>query len=123
MIGLEGSALQPDRLDLGGLLRYLAARQYATNVLVEGGGVLMGSLLRQGLLDQILVFVAPKLAGDASAVPALQGLTLEKISNAPPLTLHGTKKFGEDILLDYRVNHPADPPPKSKNDDVKTNRK
>ena len=53
------------------VLEHLAERRQATNVLVEGGPVLMGALLREGLIDQVLAFIAPKLLGDATARAAV----------------------------------------------------
>ena len=90
-------------LDLNPLMRHLVEAHNATNVLVEGGGKLMGSLLHQQLLDQLLVFVAPKLMADAAAVPALQGLGPIDVANATPLTLQSVQKLREDIVLDYRT--------------------
>lgn len=95
-------------LALGPLLRHLSEQHAATNVLVEGGSKLVGSLLDQGLVDQVLVFVAPILLGDSQAVPAVQGLISNKITSAHKLILSSQRRFGDDLLLDYRVgSHPS----------------
>ena len=85
------------------LLRHLSETHQATNVLVEGGSKLTGALIQQGLADQVLAFIAPKLLGDAQAIPAVQGLICQGIDEASRLRLRGTRKIREDILLDYRI--------------------
>ena len=90
-------------LDLTPLLRHLVTTHAATNILVEGGATLLGTLFRQGLIDRVLAFVAPKVAGDDDATPAVRGLTAERMSDAMPLELVEVERVGEDVLLDYRV--------------------
>ena len=85
-------------------LRQLA-QEGATNVLVEGGATLLGSLFAEGLVDQVLAFVAPRIAGDASALDAVRGLHLPSIADSRKLVLHRTERVGQDVLLDYRVDH------------------
>lgn len=94
----------PDHhLDLDPLLRHLVAAHNATNVLVEGGAGLTGSLMKQGLADQLLVFIAPKLLGDERALGAATGLARDTIDQATPLKLRSVERIDDDVLLDYRV--------------------
>ncbi|MEL7087356.1 MAG: bifunctional diaminohydroxyphosphoribosylaminopyrimidine deaminase/5-amino-6-(5-phosphoribosylamino)uracil reductase RibD [Planctomycetota bacterium] len=88
--------------DLGDGLRRLAD-EGVTNVLVEGGATLVGALLKAQLVDQLLVFTAPKLVGDAAALPAVQGLSCDTMDEALPLKLVDVRRLGDDVLLDYRV--------------------
>lgn len=80
------------------------ADEGATNVLVEGGATLVGALLQAKLVDQLLVFCAPKLVGDAAALPAVSGLSCATMDDALPLELINVERLGDDVLLDYRVN-------------------
>ncbi len=65
---------QTDRNDrLVELLNELGRREM-TNVLCEGGSALFGSLFDQRLIDEVHVFVAPKLIGGAAAVSPIGGL-------------------------------------------------
>ena len=94
----------PDHhLDLDPLLRHLVAAHNTTNVLVEGGAGLTGSLIKQGLADQLLVFIAPKLLGDENGLDAATGLTRDTIAEATQLKLHSVERIDDDVLLDYRV--------------------
>ncbi|MEM7627343.1 MAG: bifunctional diaminohydroxyphosphoribosylaminopyrimidine deaminase/5-amino-6-(5-phosphoribosylamino)uracil reductase RibD [Planctomycetota bacterium] len=95
------------RGDLREELQQLAA-DGVTNVLVEGGATLVGALLQEQLVDQLLVFTAPKLVGDAAALPAVQGLTCATMGDAMPLELIDVQRLGGDVMLDYRVVRAGD---------------
>ena len=99
-----------NRLPLGPMLDHLAEAYDATNVLVEGGAGLIGSLLDQDLVDQVLTFIAPKLVGDAAALDALTGLSCETIASARTLVLRDVARFGDDVMVDYRAKDLAPSP-------------
>ncbi|MEZ6135081.1 MAG: bifunctional diaminohydroxyphosphoribosylaminopyrimidine deaminase/5-amino-6-(5-phosphoribosylamino)uracil reductase RibD [Pirellulaceae bacterium] len=65
------------------LLVYLAQQHSATNVLVEGGGQLLGSLLDLKQIDQCEVFVAPKLIGGIAAAAPIAGLGFGSVDDGP----------------------------------------
>jgi diaminohydroxyphosphoribosylaminopyrimidine deaminase / 5-amino-6-(5-phosphoribosylamino)uracil reductase len=92
-----------DQLDLRPLLEHLSQAHNAMNILTEGGAHLTGQLLSQGLADQLIAFVAPKVLGDPNALGAAIGTTKESIAQATPLSLRSVEQLGEDVLLDYRV--------------------
>lgn len=84
----------PDgRIDLQALLRELAQRQ-CNEVLVEAGATLAGSFLRRGLLDEIIVYMAPKLLG--SGARPLFELPLDTMSAALALKIHDIRALGRD---------------------------
>jgi diaminohydroxyphosphoribosylaminopyrimidine deaminase/5-amino-6-(5-phosphoribosylamino)uracil reductase len=102
--GLErrGAVLIPTpqrrgRLDLGFALEELA-RRGLTNVLVEGGGELAASLLREDLVDELHWFAAPRLLG-ADARPAVGALGLLRLADARPLTRLQLRRVGSDLHL------------------------
>ena len=90
-------------LELEPLLKHLAEAYNATNVLVEGGAALIGSMMDQGLVDQVLTFVAPKLLGDERATPAVSGLMRDTIDQSTMLELRDVQRIEDDVLLDYRM--------------------
>lgn len=95
----SGSAV----LDIKPLLRHLADRYQASNILVEGGTGLTGHLMAQNLADQVLAFVAPKLLGDPAArIPAHLG-ALHTMNQAKPLKLVRCRRLGDDVMLDYQA--------------------
>jgi len=66
---------------LGSLLDELGRRRL-TNVLVEGGSGVLGSLLDAGQIDEVHVFVAPKLLGGREAPSPLAGAGLTDLASA-----------------------------------------
>jgi diaminohydroxyphosphoribosylaminopyrimidine deaminase/5-amino-6-(5-phosphoribosylamino)uracil reductase len=106
LIGLPALAGASDQqLDLRPLLEHLCVTHRAMNVLVEGGAYLNGALLQQGLADQVLAFVAPKVVGDGDALGAVVGMSSERISDSVQLTLRSMEQIGDDVLLDYRTRY------------------
>lgn len=61
-------------------------RRRLTNVLVEGGSAVLGSFLEAGAVDEVSVFIAPRLAGGAAALTPVGGLGVERIAEALRLT-------------------------------------
>jgi len=91
------------RTDLRRLLSELAKREIA-NILVEGGGELVASLVENRLVDRFLFFVAPKIIGGRDAKTAVEGTGVDRISRAIPLKFVKIKRFEEDILIEAEVN-------------------
>jgi diaminohydroxyphosphoribosylaminopyrimidine deaminase/5-amino-6-(5-phosphoribosylamino)uracil reductase len=91
----EGSELE---LRSGPLEDELAAlgREGVQSLLLEGGPRIATSALAQGLVDRLLVFVAPVIAG--GGVPTL-GLLAEPLDLGEP----AFEIVGEDVLLDWRL--------------------
>ena len=89
-----------DRVDLRSALRLLGRRSF-TNLLVEGGGRVLGEFLDLCLADEALVFVSPRLIGGGDAVGACGGRGVARVSDAPTQTAIRTKRVGPDML--YRI--------------------
>jgi diaminohydroxyphosphoribosylaminopyrimidine deaminase/5-amino-6-(5-phosphoribosylamino)uracil reductase len=93
------------RLDLRAALRELAQRGL-TEVLVEGGGELAATLLREELVDELCWFVAPRLLG-GDARPAVGRLGLRELAAAPGFALREARRLGPDLLLELRPERGA----------------
>ena len=85
------------RVDLKILMKKIAARDI-TSVLVEGGGTLNFSLLKSGLVDKVIAFIAPKILGGA-ALTAVEGAGFANLSDAITLKNFDVEKIGDDILI------------------------
>jgi diaminohydroxyphosphoribosylaminopyrimidine deaminase/5-amino-6-(5-phosphoribosylamino)uracil reductase len=90
------------RLDLARGLRRLAEAGL-TEVLVEGGGGLAAALLREGLVDEVHWFVAPRLLG-GDARSALGALALPALARAPRLAGARWRRIGDDLYLHGRLS-------------------
>ncbi|HET6426326.1 MAG TPA: bifunctional diaminohydroxyphosphoribosylaminopyrimidine deaminase/5-amino-6-(5-phosphoribosylamino)uracil reductase RibD, partial [Planctomycetaceae bacterium] len=77
-------------------------RRGMTNVLVEGGGKLLGSLFDAHLLDEYHVFIAPKLVGGATARSPLSGIGLDTIPTTASLQGVSCRMLDGDLYLHGR---------------------
>ena len=71
--------------------------QGLTRVFCEGGGALAASLLRAGLVDELVVFAAGVMIG-AEGTPALGPLGLEHLADAPRFRLRDVVSMGADVM-------------------------
>ncbi len=78
-------------------------RRRLTNVLIEGGGQLTGSLLTAGLIDDVHVFIAPKLVGGAQAPGPIAGQGIDQMSDALELRDPEVQQLGSDIYVHGRL--------------------
>jgi diaminohydroxyphosphoribosylaminopyrimidine deaminase / 5-amino-6-(5-phosphoribosylamino)uracil reductase len=85
------------------MLEVLAQEESVTNMLVEGGGELLGSLFDARQIDQCEVFVAPKLIGGSSAPSPLAGRGMEMVSDGPAINLIHHQMRDQDVHLTYRL--------------------
>lgn len=89
------------KVDLPELMRELGRRQI-NELHVEAGGKLNGSLIRAGCVDELLVYLAPVLLGDAQGMFALPALT--DLSHKHTLKFHEVKQIGADLRILARFN-------------------
>jgi diaminohydroxyphosphoribosylaminopyrimidine deaminase/5-amino-6-(5-phosphoribosylamino)uracil reductase len=84
------------KVDLAAVLDDLAARQI-NEVHVEAGHKLNASLLREGLVDELVVYLAPKLIGLGREMAALG--PLHRLDEALPLEFLGVERVGADLRI------------------------
>ncbi len=71
-----------------------------TNVLIEGGGELFASAIRDGVVDKLLVFVAPKLIGGRDAPTPLEGEGVATVADAIEVREWSVRRVGDDALIE-----------------------
>ncbi|MBR4269576.1 MAG: bifunctional diaminohydroxyphosphoribosylaminopyrimidine deaminase/5-amino-6-(5-phosphoribosylamino)uracil reductase RibD [Prevotella sp.] len=76
-----------------------AAAEKIDSILLESGGTLSEALLREGLVDEVLAFVAPKIIGGKTAKTPVEGNGIDVMSEAVELTGRVVSTMGEDILI------------------------
>jgi diaminohydroxyphosphoribosylaminopyrimidine deaminase/5-amino-6-(5-phosphoribosylamino)uracil reductase len=74
-------------------------RRRMTNVLVEGGSSVLGSFLDAGAVDEVHVFLAPRLAGGAEALSPIGGRGVERIAETLTLAEWRVEQLEGDVLL------------------------
>jgi hypothetical protein len=86
---------------------------------VEAGGQLNGSLVREGLVDEYLIYLAPKLLGSGLDMAAFGPLA--SLAHAPQLRFHDIERVGCDVRILARPlaldaeGHTSSPTPRPAN--------
>ena len=94
-----------DRVDLLALLQHLAQRDILT-LLVEGGGVILGSFFDRGLIDKVHAVIAPMIIGAADAPAPVAGAGAQRMADALRLRDVTVDRLGEDILVTGYPQYP-----------------
>lgn len=90
------------QLQLAPLLRRLRAEEGVRSILCEGGPTLNAALLGEGLVDELFLSLAPKLAGGSHPLTAVAGAPLSEPAQMELVSaLHGHSS----LFLRYRVLH------------------
>ncbi|MFH0809841.1 MAG: bifunctional diaminohydroxyphosphoribosylaminopyrimidine deaminase/5-amino-6-(5-phosphoribosylamino)uracil reductase RibD [Pseudomonadota bacterium] len=100
--GAEILALPPDdsgRVNLQALFRELG-RRGVCGVLIEGGSELNASALAAGLVDKLLLFVAPRLLGGRDAVGLVGGGGAATVAEGWRLRYERVRRVGCDLLIE-----------------------
>lgn len=87
------------------LMEYLAQRKI-TNLLVEGGKQLFGTLFDMQIIDEVHVFIASKLIGGESAYPVVGGTGLTEMKQARQLESPEIQIVEQDVYIHGRVHYP-----------------
>jgi diaminohydroxyphosphoribosylaminopyrimidine deaminase / 5-amino-6-(5-phosphoribosylamino)uracil reductase len=91
-----------DTLDLQWLMEKLG-KQHITSVLVEGGSSLNAHSLEDGIVDKLMLFIAPKMIGGKNSYPAVGGKTFRRLEDAYRLQNMRIRRIGDDILIEGYV--------------------
>ncbi len=91
------------RVDLTAMLGDLANRG-CNEVLLEAGSTLNGALLREGLVDELLLYVAPQLLGDGARGMAKLG-ELTGLDQRIDLKWQDVRQVGNDLRITAKVKN------------------
>jgi len=94
--------LMGGRLDLLEALRLLYSECGISNILIEAGPTLLGSLLDQDLINEAVVHVASGVMGDDGAKSAASGRVCSSLDQMKRFTLGRVRRVGDDVHLHYR---------------------
>lgn len=73
------------------------------SILMEGGGTLNEAALKQGIVDRLQVYMAPKIFGGESARSPVEGRGVSRLEDAYGLRLEKLEVVGEDVFVEYQV--------------------
>jgi diaminohydroxyphosphoribosylaminopyrimidine deaminase/5-amino-6-(5-phosphoribosylamino)uracil reductase len=94
---------EADAVPLRELVRDLGKRD-VQGVLLEGGATLAFSMVEDGLVDRVVLYLAPKLIGGAQAPTVLGGRGFAPIASAVPLRMRSFDLIGEDLRVEADVH-------------------
>ncbi|GAA0729107.1 bifunctional diaminohydroxyphosphoribosylaminopyrimidine deaminase/5-amino-6-(5-phosphoribosylamino)uracil reductase RibD [Clostridium malenominatum] len=90
--------LRNERVDLNYLMKELGERKI-DSILLEGGGTLSYSALKEGIVDKVMTFIAPKIIGGRDSKTPVEGDGIEFMKDAINLKNIEVQRFDEDILI------------------------
>ena len=76
-------------------------RQGATNVMLEGGGAILGSFADASLIDECHVYIGSTIIGGASAIGPLEGKGAQRMQDLVRLRRKSCEQFDDDVKLIY----------------------
>ncbi len=88
------------RVALRPLLKALTAKGI-TSILVEGGREVITSLLREGLVDRMVIVTAPLIIG--KGIEAVGDLGIDALNRALRPSSYTVRRVGEDVVFDLRL--------------------
>ena len=100
---IKPAPLRGKHVSLKHVLKKLAG-EGMSNVLIEGGGRILGSAFDQGLVDEAIVFIAPRLIGGSGAPSALSGKGVSLIAQSRRLENMKIRRIGPDMLYHFRLS-------------------
>ncbi|MFT5294130.1 MAG: diaminohydroxyphosphoribosylaminopyrimidine deaminase [Colwellia sp.] len=90
-------------IDLRALLEYLA-KLSLNDVLIESGSRLAGAFIEQNLVDELILYQAPKLMG-AESKSLVNMTSIENLSQAKELNISDIRMIGKDIRIIANFSH------------------
>jgi diaminohydroxyphosphoribosylaminopyrimidine deaminase / 5-amino-6-(5-phosphoribosylamino)uracil reductase len=94
---------ETEGVSLPELLAYLGKRD-VQGLLLEGGATLAWSFVREGLVDRVVLYLAPKLVGGARAPGVLMGDGFAPIGEAAALRIASVERIGDDVRVEADVH-------------------
>ncbi len=101
-VTVEGLPLRRGRLNLRTALRRLAKRD-VTRLLVEGGGEVHASFLEQGMADQLVLYLAPRIIGGRKARSLVGGEGPRRLVDGTRLNHMISYRVGSEIVVEADV--------------------
>ena len=100
--------IKDGKVDLNSLMIELGRRSM-TSLMVEGGSSIMGSMIREMLIDKFYIFKAPRIFGGDDGFPMARGEGPVMMDKSLMIRDIRTRRFGDDILVtgyaDYSLLH------------------
>ncbi|WP_372677304.1 bifunctional diaminohydroxyphosphoribosylaminopyrimidine deaminase/5-amino-6-(5-phosphoribosylamino)uracil reductase RibD [Desulfosarcina sp.] len=90
--------VKDSRIDLPPLMQRLG-EMGITSLLIEGGGMVIGSAFAAGIVDKICFFYAPKILGGDDGIPMCRGTGPERMHQSIAVHDLSVLRFDTDVML------------------------
>lgn len=99
---------QKGRPSLSACMKHLG-KMGISSVMIEGGGELNAAALEAGVVNQVRMFIAPKILGGQNAKSVIGGLSPARLGSARELSEVQIRKIGSDFLIEADIASPTSP--------------
>lgn len=99
VIMVQGSATE---VDLQSLMTELGQRNIMS-ILLEGGPTLAAGAISAGIVDRMVLYIAPRLISGETARPVLGGRGIEQMTEATGVTYESFSLVGDDLRIEARL--------------------
>ena len=89
-------------VDILRLLKILHKKRIK-KILLEGGGIINWSFLKRGLVDELIITIAPYILGGSDSVTLVEGSGFKSIFSMKKLKLRKIQKIGNEIVVYYKT--------------------
>ncbi|MEW5803088.1 MAG: bifunctional diaminohydroxyphosphoribosylaminopyrimidine deaminase/5-amino-6-(5-phosphoribosylamino)uracil reductase RibD [bacterium] len=97
-----GKTMGKNMVDLKDMVVKLGQLQI-TSIMIEGGAGINGSAIQAGIVDKVIMFIAPKIIGGVRAPSTIGGDGVARVDDAIKLNDIKTKRFGNDLMIEGYV--------------------
>jgi diaminohydroxyphosphoribosylaminopyrimidine deaminase/5-amino-6-(5-phosphoribosylamino)uracil reductase len=94
-----------NRVDMQAMVEELGKLQI-TSLLIEGGPGINASAIQEGIVDKVIMFIAPIIIGGKIAPSAIQGDGIARLEEAVRIRNIKTKRLGDDLMIEGYVEKP-----------------
>jgi 2,5-diamino-6-(ribosylamino)-4(3H)-pyrimidinone 5'-phosphate reductase len=101
-MGVEVVRCGKGKVDLKKLMEILYNKGIKS-ILLEGGGTLNWGMFKEGLVDEVSVYIAPKIFGGKDAPTYVDGEGFKTVDECVKLELKNFYRLGEGIVLEFKV--------------------
>lgn len=91
-----------ERIDLKGLLKYLAREEQCNELLVETGATLAGAFIEESLADECVIYMAPTLLGSSGR--PLIGMDIRQMADQKRVDITSMRAIGDDWRITVKLN-------------------
>ena len=72
-------------------------------ILLEGGGTINWSFLKNGLVDEMIVTISPYVLGGSNSISLVEGSGFKNLQSSTKLKLKKVQKVENELVIQYKI--------------------